>query len=123
MNPVEERKSEESLNSIVSSDVCLTPEYKKLRKQYDALCVLFKRCQDVIKLQEKDKQELKEKVTAMETEVTTLKMDMNLHPTVSTSTSTSVKPAILTGVTIFSIILAFVLGFVVGQFATHFVWK
>ena len=37
----------------------------------------------MIKLQEKDKQELKDKVTAMETEVTTLKMDVNLHPTVS----------------------------------------
>lgn len=60
-----------------------TPEYKKLRKQYDALCVLFKRCQDVIKLQEKDKQELKNKVATVEAELTTLKTDMDSHPNFS----------------------------------------
>ena len=56
-----------------------TPEFRKLRKQYEALCVVFKRCEGIIKNQEKEKEELKTKLEESEKEVASLKNDIETH--------------------------------------------
>ena len=119
---VEERKSEESIDTLVSSDVYTTPEFRKLRKQYEALCVVFKRCEGIIKNQEKEKDELKKKLEESEKEVASLKDDINSH-TCQVPVVSSMKPKLISAITVILVILAFVLGFVGGQLATQYGWK
>lgn len=55
-------------------------EYQKLKKQYNALCVVFKRCQDVIKSQEESKGELQSQLQNKESEMNALRLELQNKP-------------------------------------------
>ena len=84
--------------------------------------MVFKRCEGIIKNQEKEKDELKKKLEESEKEVASLKDDINSH-TCQVPVVSSMKPKLISAITVILVILAFVLGFVGGQLATQYGWK
>ena len=118
----EERKSDESLKSLVTSEVVSSPEYKKLRTQYEAICVVVKRCQELVKKQQEERKELEGRLTAKDEEINTLKL-LSEQASQTKINSSGTKSSIMTGITILAVVLAFVIGFVLGQFAYQFMMK
>ena len=51
-----------------------SPEYKKLRTQYEAICVVVKRCQELVKKQQEERKELEGRLAAKDEEINTLKL-------------------------------------------------
>lgn len=49
------------MSTFTVTDVASTPEYKKLRTQYEAICIVVKRCQDIIRKQQEEKAEWEKK--------------------------------------------------------------
>ncbi|KAK8829533.1 hypothetical protein WA556_005451 [Blastocystis sp. ATCC 50177/Nand II] len=118
---LEERKSEESLTSLVSTDVFTHPEYKRLKTQYDAICVIVKRCQDLVKKQQEEKEELEKKLKVAEGSLAAVKEEQDLDLSASKHVLTRVKPSTLSGISVFGFVIAFIVGFILGQFVSRFI--
>lgn len=137
----EAQKSEESLASVVSTDVlmvfpsteCYTqhPEYNRLKLQYDAICVIVKRCQDLVKKQQEEKDELEKKLKVAEDSLAAMKEEQDLDLSASVREDvmidgqkhvvTRVKPSTLSGISVFGFVIAFIVGFILGQFVSRFI--
>lgn len=106
-----------------------TPEYKQLRTKYEAICVVVKRCQDIIQKQQNEKKDLEKKLE----ETQSSQQSSRIKETdrvisvyfyycslLQEGIISNVKTSTITSISVFGFILAFVIGFVLGQFASRF---
>lgn len=93
--------------------------------------MIVKRCQDIVRKQQEEKEELTKKLKAAEESLTAAKevKDLDLDASVGTvwrrdvqkRVMTYVKPSTLSGISVLGLIVSFVIGFILGQLASHFI--